>query len=333
MNCIRDELKKPSSSRRSTMDFLKKDVTIKRHGHSSRRASLSLFKDDATASPSSSSTLFTGAMPTQGSSRSLMMTVAKSVSARSLMSSVSSIDSVDEELCLNELESFCTIDNNYDISHDEIFRFAHFHNFDHFNAKSAIEERVINKYLDIRMDSDLAEQFESKLIFPLPELALKHEKSRVLYMRPSRYQDSSRNEEKMVESLCYVLNDCSRTEADCRDGVAMVIDMNGWTEENFNQDLWARVMRVLQGDLVPTKVKTVLIVNAPKEFLVIWNSIRKSLQTSFSKNVIMIKESKLAAFFREGYEEHMPSDFIGTWRSSSEIVEDYVDFKTYHDKR
>lgn len=249
------------------------------------------------------------------------------------MSSASMMNDWGEDVCLSQLETLCS-DNDYQVSSDMMFRFACFHNFSYECAKSAIETSADNKYLNIRMSQDLAAQFESRLLFPLPKLTLKRDNSHVIYIHPSRYQKhSAKNEDMMVKSLCYVLNDFSKSEAECRDGVAVVINMNGWsTESSFNKDVWFRVMRVLQGELVPTKVKTVLIVDAPKEFVGMWNSGKRSLLTSFSKNVHLIKESKLGAFLMEDYEEQMPCDFVGTWRCPNEIVEDYVDLKSYHDQ-
>mmetsp|Transcript_12378 Transcript_12378/g.29460 ORF Transcript_12378/g.29460 Transcript_12378/m.29460 type:complete len:300 (+) Transcript_12378:114-1013(+) len=281
-----------------------------------------LYKDDATMSSSAKTW---GHHSGHSSSRSLL----SSSSARSLMSSLSDLD---EDVCLSKLNSFCSDENQ--VSSALIFRFAIFHNFDCEDAMEAIEKSADNKYLHLRMQGDLAEQFESRLLFPLSRrLKTKQHNSRVIYVRPARYQHSpENNEDLMVESLCYVLNDCSRTEAACRDGVAVVINMKGWSTENFSQDEWSRFMKTLQGELVPTKVKMVLIAEAPKDFVAIWNVLRKSLLTRFSKNVHMIKEKNLGGFFMEGYEEYMPSSLCGTWLDANEICEDYIDLREYRDK-
>ncbi|KAL3936748.1 MAG: hypothetical protein SGBAC_008000 [Bacillariaceae sp.] len=268
-----------------------------------------------------SSTMSSSSLSMQSSSRSLMS------SSRSLMSGMG----WDEDDCLSKLDSFCTEDK-LQVTSQLILRYAIFHNFDYDDAKAAVEKCAFNKYLNLRMHGDLAEQFASNLLFPLSNLTLKLNKSQVIYVRPSQYQPSPENEDLMIKSLCYVLNDCTRSEAECHNGVAMVINMNEWSTENFSSDVWKRFMSVLQGELVPTKVKMVVIVDAPKEFVAIWNVLKKSLQTKFSKKVRLIKEAKLGTYLMDGYQKYLPSDFCGTWRDANELCEDYVDQKAYNDQ-
>ena len=253
-----------------------------------------------------------------------------SSSSRSLMSDIG--DWEDEGLCLSKLDSFCS-ENNYHVSSQLMFRFALFHDFDYEDAKIAIVTSANNnKYLQLRMREDLAEQFASSLLFALPKVRTRKYNSRVIYMRPSQYQHSPENEDLMIESLCYILNDCSKSEAECRDGVSVVINMNEWSTENFGADVWNRFMQALRGELVPTKVKLVLITDAPKEFVPMWKILKKSLPYTFYKRVHLIKEAKLGGFLMEGYEEYMPSDFCGTWRDAKELCEDYVDQKAYNER-
>ncbi|CAJ1950126.1 unnamed protein product [Cylindrotheca closterium] len=268
-----------------------------------------LFKQDSTLSSSAFSLL--------------------SSSSRSLMSDMGNWE--DEDTCLDKLKAFCS-ENRYHISSELIFRIAIFHDFDCEDAKASIEKSADNKYLHLRMHEELAEQFASSLLLALPKLRTRKHNSRVIYMRPSQYQPSPENEELMIKSICYTLNDCSKSEADCRDGVAMVINMNGWSTENFGPGVWNRFLQALQGKFVPTKVKAVLITDAPKDFVTVWRVLKKSLPFSFSRIVYLIKEAKLGGYLTEGYEEYMPSDFCGTWRDAKELCEDYVDQKAYNEQ-
>lgn len=217
-----------------------------------------------------------------------------------------------------------------------IFRYACFHSFNVKKAKAAIKEATENEmqrhYLNLCMKDELVKQFESRTLFPLPGLKSKDGTCDVLYMRPSRFFPESTKTESVIENLCYVLNDMSATRQKSRNGVAFIANMIEWEMENFSIEYCSKFMQALQGHMVPTKVELFLIVNPPSWFGKIWKIMRPMLSTSFAKKVHIIKEDKLSRYLRKGYEQYLPDELSPGWRSTAELVEDYIDQKTYEDE-
>ena len=150
-------------------------------------------------------------------------------------------------------------------------------------------------------------------------------------MRPSRYVPSQMKTSMVIDNLCYVLNDLSRTKEQCQNGVAFIANMNDWTMKNFSHDYCFQFMQALQGKMVPTKVELFLIVNPPSWFGRIWKVMKSMLSKSFAKKVHMIKEEQLGEFLMDGYEQHLPDEFISGWKVTEEITDDYIDLRRYED--
>lgn len=238
-----------------------------------------------------------------------------------------------EEVCVEGLKDFCRT-SGIDLSDELIFRYACFDSFNFEHAKEAIAENRDNEFLKLKMKSSLKGQFNTKALFPLPGLKTKECDSEVLYLRPSRYFPEEVDATTVIESLCYVLNDMSDTEEKCRNGVALISNMKGFAIENFNEDHWFQFMMTLQGNLVPTRVNLVLIVNAPSWFQQnVWKKMKPALSSSFSKNVHMIKSDKLSDYLMDGYREYLPTELPHGYRDTREIVEDYIDLKAFQDKQ
>lgn len=236
----------------------------------------------------------------------------------------------DEMQCLKSISTFCR-ENNYEISSDLMFRIASFNDFDYARTKHAIITSKDSKYLNLRMEGPLAKHFGKKIIVPLYDLKAK-DKSNVVYLRPSRYQ-GVKNSQMMVESLCYVLNDLSSTQSQCRVGVTMIVNMKKWARDNFDQEMWVKMIRILQGDLVPTKVNTVLLVDAPEDFRTVFELLEQLMPYAFFKKVRFVKTNKLGDYLKDGFNEFLPNDFKRGWLSCDEVVEDYIDQKTYDDQQ
>jgi len=109
--------------------------------------------------------------------------------------------------------------------------------------------------------------------------------------------------------------------------------MKNWSRDNFDQEMWVKTIRILQGDLVPTTVKQVLIVDAPEDFQNVWGLLKQLMWNSFFKKVRIIKQSKLDVFLNDGYHEYLPNDFKRGWLSADEVAEDYIDQKRYDDQQ
>lgn len=236
----------------------------------------------------------------------------------------------EEMQCLKSLTAFVR-ENKLGISADLMFRIAHFHDFNFERAKHTINNCADNKYLNLKMEGDLAKHFGKRIIFPLVDLKAK-DGSNIVYLRPSRYS-GDKSSQSMVESLCYVLNDLSKTQSQCRDGITLVVHMKRWARENFDQEMWVKMIRILQGDLVPTAIRQVILVDAPDEFQKVWELLEQLMPYNFFKKVRFIKQNKLDMFLKDGYKEYLPNDFKGGWLSAEEVTEDYIDQKRYDDQQ
>ncbi|CAJ1945260.1 unnamed protein product [Cylindrotheca closterium] len=277
--------------------FMKKKKTITPQKPSS-------FKDDATTSSSTSLN-------------------------SSIRSTSSSMRGYDEMQCLKKISSFCK-ETDRDVSTHLMFRIACFHDFDFDRSKHTIITMSDSKYLGLHMEGPLSKHFGKRIVVPLPDLKAR-DKSNVVYLRPSRYS-GTKNSQLMVDSLCYVLNDLSSTQSQCRAGVTVVVNMKKWARDNFDQEMWVKMIRILQGDLVPTKVMNVLLVDAPEEFRNVWELLEQLMPNTFYKKVNFVKQNKLGDYFKDGFHEHLPNEFKRGWLSIDEVVEDYIDLKQYNDQ-
>lgn len=238
-----------------------------------------------------------------------------------------------EQDCVDRLKDFC-LSNTIPLNDHTIFRFACFHNFNFEVAKEAIDENRDNYFLGLKMQKSLAGQLSTKAMFPLPGLKTATDDSEILYLRPSRHNPEKVDCTKVIESLCYIFNDMSDTEEKCRTGVSVISNLKGFTQEHFNYDQWYQFMMTLQGKIVPTKVNLILIVNAPSWFeKTIWKKMKTTMPQSFSKKVHVISDSKLGDYLMEDYRAYLPDELANGYRSSQEIVEDYVDLKAFQDKQ
>ena len=232
-----------------------------------------------------------------------------------------------EARCLKEISDFF---RNFGVRlpRRKLFRYACYYNFDAEEAIEAIREDNYNRYLRLRM-RDLEEQFEINALFPLPQLKSRNKQSEVIYMRPSRFQTKGEGCERVIESLCYVLNDLSRTEQQCRNGVTVIADMRDITRDNFQKEDCQRLVEALQGELVPTRVEAFLIVSPPEWFQnKTWKWMKSTMSKEFSKKVHWIKqEERLSEFLMDDYRMYLPDDFCQGLAKASEISEDYVDLK------
>ncbi|CAJ1967636.1 unnamed protein product [Cylindrotheca closterium] len=240
-----------------------------------------------------------------------------------------------EEDCMVGLRQYVAQIEGIQMSEQRLFRFANFHNFDLEKAKDAVDENRDNAFLDLEMHGELKGQFVNKMLFPLTGLRTKKNNSQVIYGRPSRGNPEDDNMTKVLESLCYVMNDFSQTEQQCRDGVAIVSNLEGFTHEHFDELEWRQFMLALQGTLVPTKVTSILMVNPPSWFKQdIWKKMRSSLPFHLRRNVHIISSNdKLGDYLMEDYQAYLPHEVAQGYRSVSEIIEDYIDLKSYEDRQ
>lgn len=237
---------------------------------------------------------------------------------------------MDEDDCLYRLRHFC-LDNHMHVPNDMLFRFACFYDFDFERTKDNLIKKHRSRYLYLRMEGALAEQFMCQILFPLTGLKTKHTNSDVIYMRPARYHPSRDANDLMVDNLCYVLNHGSRSQQECRNGMAFLANMNGYTIKNIHQGTIMKMMQMLQGDIVPTKIRLLIFVDPPTVFTRAWKAAKKVASGDFLKNVYFIRQERLGEFLMDGYKEFLPNEFVSGWRQMDEMVEDYVDMMKYQD--
>lgn len=236
--------------------------------------------------------------------------------------------------CMNELRRYC-LEEGIEMSNQELFRFACFHQFNVQKAKDAVDENRDNAFLDLEMKSRMRSQFmATKLLFPLTGLTTKKHHSQVIYTRASRCKHADDDMTKILESLCYVMNDFSQTEEQCRNGVAIVTNMEGFQREQFDPQDWHQFLMALQGGLVPTKVTLVLLVNPPSWFEKdVWKKMKSSMLAQFRKNMHIITSDKLGDYLMEDYRAYLPTELDHGYRFADEVIEDYVDLKEFQDQQ
>ncbi|CAJ1967847.1 unnamed protein product [Cylindrotheca closterium] len=259
---------------------------------------------------------------------------------RVMSSSHGNNNSQSESTVLKALEEYCE-KANLPFSKETIYRFAAFHKFHLAITKEALIENADNHHLNLEMKGFLHRQFSTRTVFPLSGLQTRKDKLDICYIQASRFpgpdNDNSGNHAiRVLQSLCYVLNDLSVTKEQCKKGVAVIINMKRCEEAKFSMDFWTQLMLTLQGSLVPTTVNLVLLVDGPKWFhSKIWKTQTKPmLVESFAKKCRLIDGDALLTgeHLPEGCEAHLPNA-AGGWKASSEIIEDYQDLKTFQDQQ
>lgn len=256
-----------------------------------------------------------------------LRTQSLSESIRSLDSTFFSEQNQKEEECLRRLVEECH-SANIPISYNMIFRFAAYYNFNYELSRVAIAEKFDDPHLHLRMEGELLEQFESLVVFPLPGPLTKNNKHEVVYFQAARHFPSETDTDLLIKNMCYVFNDMSLTEEQCRNGVVLIADLNNWTFKNFTNECANQFLNAMQHQ-VPTKVAFVLVVNAPKWFPKTWKVLKKMVAPSFAKRFIILKQtSELNDYLMDGYENYLPTE-MGYWRDSAEILEDYIDLKLH----
>ena len=234
---------------------------------------------------------------------------------------------------MKELQEFC-LDSDIQFSQETIYRFAAFHKFDLDRTKEALLENRANNHLNLELKGRLRRQVAAKMIFPLSGLHTRKADMEVCFIEARRIDpDASQGSAtRVIENLCYVLNDLSRTKEQCARGVAVIINIKDVDRSKFTLNFWMQLMMVLQGQLVPTTVNLVLVVGSPKGFQNnLWKTQAKSmLPVSFAKKILSIDQDHLlnSGYFVEGCETFLPTS-VGGWKLGGEIVEDYLDLKEF----
>lgn len=234
--------------------------------------------------------------------------------------------------CMFRLKEFC---KHYRITLSEatVFRFACFHSFDFDRSCKAIKKCYASRLLHLRMDVYLREQMLETIVFPLPGLKTKDNKSDVIYYRQSRFMASEERNQRLVDNVCYIFNDLSQTEESCRNGVALILNTKGFIDgRNHNEESTSLLAQAIQGKLVPTQVRLVLVVGATKRFENSWKQIKEHLSPDYVKRFHFVSEDKLRDYLMVGYELYLPNELKGGCRDCLELAEDYSDLKIFQER-
>lgn len=234
--------------------------------------------------------------------------------------------------CLNHLRAFC-LEKNLQVSKQTIYRFAIFHGFNVTRASRAIAKKHDHPYLNSRLEEELAEFIKTKrVIFPLPGLKSAIG-SDVFYMHPSRYPPSASSNRLLVENMCYVLNNINQSVDQCRNGVVMIVNMEGYSMKNWHSETQVRLTQILEGHVIPASIVQILLVNPPPFFTKVWEVVWRTLPTWSSKKIYLINErNQLGNYLMEGYEDYLPDDLVGMRRNALELVERWLlDRKTFEE--
>mmetsp|Transcript_24922 Transcript_24922/g.61297 ORF Transcript_24922/g.61297 Transcript_24922/m.61297 type:complete len:307 (-) Transcript_24922:1722-2642(-) len=234
--------------------------------------------------------------------------------------------------CLEKLSAFCAHANRH-VSNHLIIRYAIYHNFNYDKAIDAITKGYNYSYLYLEMEGELMRFFiQSMVFFPLPGLKSRKTGSEVFYFRPSRYFPTSRNNHLLLDNICYVLNDMSKSIDQCRNGVVMLVNMDGYSMKNFHNDTQMKMTRITEGQVIPTRIVDILIVNPPKFFKRLWKVVKPAFSSTYKRRIHIIKNEKLGNYLVDDYQEYLPDEFMG-WRSTQEMAIDYCDKKRYEERQ
>lgn len=128
----------------------------------------------------------------------------------------------------------------------------------------------------------------------------------------------------VIANLIYCINIMARDPINVRSGIGFIANMKGWQMSNFAVDYCRRFMKVLQGNVVPVKVTSFLIVNPPKWFGTIWKFMKTVLSKEFQAKVAMIEEKDLPLYLEKGFEKHLPDEFSCGKAPTKIIVKSFV---------
>eukprot|EP00526_Cylindrotheca_closterium_P016750 CAMPEP_0113645914 /NCGR_PEP_ID=MMETSP0017_2-20120614/24222_1 /TAXON_ID=2856 /ORGANISM="Cylindrotheca closterium" /LENGTH=335 /DNA_ID=CAMNT_0000557717 /DNA_START=147 /DNA_END=1154 /DNA_ORIENTATION=- /assembly_acc=CAM_ASM_000147 len=235
-------------------------------------------------------------------------------------------DQQSEVECLHKLKEYCKL-FQIPASDSLIFRFACFYDFDYEETRKALKKDYNNPYLTFEMDDAMVEQFQTAILFPLPKMRTKKQKSQVIYARPARYARTSPEAfDELLKQLCFLLNDLSRTAQQCRHGVSLLINLKGYSRKNVDVENSIRLVQLIQSHLVPTKIEMVVFVDTTTMSSKIWQqSISPLLSPEEEKKICFTKHDDLYRYLMPSYEKFLPDEIAEGWRNSTDLIESYLD--------
>mmetsp|Transcript_22899 Transcript_22899/g.38944 ORF Transcript_22899/g.38944 Transcript_22899/m.38944 type:complete len:177 (+) Transcript_22899:230-760(+) len=160
-------------------------------------------------------------------------------------------------------------------------------------------------------------------MYPIPGLRARSGAD-VLYMNPSRLFPKRDSVTFMVDHLTYMMGCMLEREHTLAYGICIVADFSDFTMANFTVQFFHRMLLVLQGRLVPTRVEAFLIVNPPPWFGNIWAVMKPMMSTEFMAKVPRISFNDLGKHLMPGYEQLLPNDIWMGRRDAKSLMDLFI---------
>ena len=84
-------------------------------------------------------------------------------------------------------------------------------------------------------------------------------------MNPSKYSPKETPVSVLLDTIAYVM-ECIFEKETKDGGICLVANMADWKMSNFSIQYWHKLMKMLQGKLVPIRIESFLILDPPSWF-------------------------------------------------------------------
>ena len=122
------------------------------------------------------------------------------------------------------------------------------------------------------------------------------------------------------------------TEEEGWNGVTILSYLKGYGLKNHQHDPENRLVHMIDGNIIPIRIAQILSVDANKIYSKIMKMSKPLMTKSFAEKFQVIKTKDLGEYLMEGYEQFLPDEIEGGWRSAEEIVEDFCDERRYKEQ-
>ena len=143
-------------------------------------------------------------------------------------------------------------------------------------------------------------------------------------MRPARYFPGVMEVDDIINNLAYCMQTMYESQDNCKNGIAFLADMSGWTTINFTVDYCLKFMSTLQGRNLPVDVKSFMIVDPPNWFGKIWKMMKTMLSPNFQMKVHMISSNDLHMYLQDDYSRYLPDEMDQGKGPTDNIVSEYI---------
>jgi len=221
------------------------------------------------------------------------------------------------------------VEREYVFTDEMYLRFIRCH---HFQIERALEmmERFEQRYMNLTC-SAVERQLANQIVFIPPGLKTK-DGLEVIYMEPGRFNPKVSDAESVIDAIVYCMNVMQEKESACTDGIVFLANMSGWNASDLDASLCGDLVKVLQGFVVPVKVKRCLIVDAPECFEIAWDVIKAFLIQDVTGKVEHVNSKALSLYLQEGFQSHMPDAIQGGRYRTRSMAQNFIEHRKYVEK-